>query len=88
MTREQIAAMLVRYLRHKGAIVPDGAAEIKAHNDYEQISDYAKDSMAVCYQMGLIKGHDNGLIDPAGNLTRAQFASIMARLIAYTESVK
>lgn len=88
VTREQIAAMLVRYLRHKGAIVPDGAAEIKAHNDYEQISDYAKDSMAVCYQMGLIKGHDNGLIDPAGNLTRAQFASIMARLIAYTESVK
>ena len=35
--------------------------------------------------MGLIKGHDSGLIEPNGNLTRAQLASIMARLSNYSE---
>lgn len=84
--REQISAMIVRYLNYKGILLPDGSAEIKNHSDYKQISDYAKEDMAICYEMGLIKGYDNGLIDPKGNLTRAQLASIMARLSAFIEN--
>ena len=38
--------------------------------------------------MGLIKGHDSGLIDPKGNLTRAQLASVTARLSDYIENIK
>lgn len=88
VTREQISAMIVRYLNYKGIALPNGSVEIKNHSDYEQISDYAKEDMAICYEMGLIKGHDNGLIEPNGNLTRAQFASVMARLSAYIENIK
>lgn len=44
--------------------------------------------MAICYEMGLIKGFDSGLLEPKGNLTRAQFASVMARLSAYMETIK
>ena len=77
--------MIVRYLNYKEIPLPTGSEKIKEHSDYEQISDYAKEDMAICYEMGLIKGHDSGLIEPNGNLTRAQLASIMARLSNYSE---
>ncbi len=85
VTREQISAMIVRYLNYKNIPLPNTSDEIKNHSDYEEISDYAKEYMAICYEMGLIKGHDNGLIDPHGNLTRAQLASVMIRLSDYAE---
>lgn len=88
VTREQISAMLVRYLNYKSLPLPDGSDEIKAHADYEQISDYAKTDMAICCDMGLIKGHDSGLIDPKGSLTRAQLASVMARLSDYINGIR
>ena len=88
VTREQISAMIVRYLNYKGIALPNASAEIKTHSDYEQISDYAKEDMAICYEMGLVKGHDSGLIEPNGNLTRAQLASVIARLSSYIESIK
>ena len=80
--------MVVRYLKYKGIAMPNASAEIKSHSDYEQISDYAKETMAICYEMGLIKGFDSGLLEPKGNLTRAQLASVMARLSAYMETIK
>lgn len=88
VTREQISAMIVRYLQDKGMALPVSSANIQSHSDYEQISDYAKETMAICYEMGLIKGFDSGLLEPKGNLTRAQFASVMARLSAYMETIK
>lgn len=88
ITREQISAMIVRYLQNKGMALPVSSANIQSHSDYEQISDYAKETMAICYEMGLIKGFDSGLLEPKGNLTRAQFASVMARLSAYMETIK
>ena len=88
VTREQISAMIVRYLNYKEIPLPTGSEEIKEHSDYEQISDYAKEDMSICYEMGLIKGHDSGLIEPNGNLTRAQLASIMARISTYLKNTK
>ena len=88
VTREQISAMIVRYLNYKDITLPNASTAIKNHSDYERISDYAKEGMAICYEMGLIKGHDNGLIDPQGNLTRAQLASVMARLADYIEDMR
>ena len=88
VTREQMSTMIVRYLQDKGMALPVSSAKIQSHSDYEQISDYAKETMAICYEMGLIKGFDSGLLEPKGNLTRAQFASVMARLSAYMETIK
>lgn len=88
VTREQISAMIVRYLNYKGIALPDSSDEIKKHSDYEQISGYATEAMSICCEIGLIKGHDSGLIDPKGNLTRAQLASVMARLSGYIENIK
>ena len=86
--REQLSAIVVRYLKYKNIAMPIASAEIKSHSDYEQISDYAKEDMAICYEMGLIKGHDNGLIVPKGNLTRAQLASVMMRLLDYIDNIE
>ena len=88
VTREQMSTMIVRYLQDKGMALPVSSAKIQNHSDYEKISDYAKETMAICYEMGLIKGFDSGLLEPKGNLTRAQLASVMARLSAYMETIK
>ena len=88
VTREQMSAMIVRYLNYEEIPLPTGSEKIKEHSDYEQISNYAKEDMAICYEMGLIKGHDSGLIEPNGNLTRAQLASIMARISTYFKNTK
>ena len=50
--------MIVRYLNYEEIPLPTGSEKIKEHSDYEQISNYAKEDMAICYEMGLIKGHD------------------------------
>ena len=88
VTREQLSAMIVRYLNYKDIALPGDSDEIKRHSDYTHISDYAKLNMAICYEMGLIKGHDNGLIEPKGNLTRAQLASVMMRLLDYIDNIE
>ena len=68
--------------------MPCDSFDFIRHCDYTHISDYAKLNMAICYEMGLIKGHDNGLIEPKGNLTRAQLASVMMRLLDYIDNIE
>lgn len=38
--------------------------------------------------MGLIKGHAGGFIEPSGNLTHTQFASVMTRFPNHIENIK
>lgn len=86
--REQISAMIVRYLNYKGAALPEKSNKIEGYSDYKEISDYAAEAMEICCDIGLIKGHADGLIEPKGNLTRAQLASVMARLSDYVSDAK
>ena len=76
ITREQIAAMLMRYAQYKGE---DAAASGSLTNftDSPQISGYAKDAMAWAVGKGLINGMGNGIVAPKGTATRAQVAQIL-----------
>ena len=47
--------------------------------DAEAISDYAKAAIAWAASEGLIVGDTEGNLNPTGNATRAQFASILER---------
>ena len=88
ITREQISAMIIRYLESANITLPAATEEIKTHSDYSKISDYAKENMTLCYDMGLINGHENGLLAPQGNLTRAECAVILLRLDDYIAGIK
>ena len=81
ITREQLATMLYRFAEYKGYSVaasgdlgkfPDGG---KAHS-------YAKSALVWATSAGLIAGVKSGnadLLDPRGNATREQFATIIYR---------
>lgn len=44
------------------------------------LSDYQKEALEYCKSIGIISGYDDGEIKPYNNITRAEFASMTARL--------
>ena len=78
ITREQMAAILYRYVQHKGY---DDAVkgDVSTFADGNQVSSYAVKAMNWAVGVGMISGVGNNLLDPAGSATRAQVATILMR---------
>ena len=87
ITREQFAAVLYRYATAKGYDV-SGKAELGSFTDSADVSGYAADAMAWAVESGIIEGVGDNLLDPLGNATRAQLATMLMRFHAlYTAEV-
>ena len=78
LTREQIAAIMFRYAKFKGADV-SARADLSGYKDASKIHSYARDAMSWAVASGLIKGVKADELDPRGNATRAQVATILLR---------
>lgn len=78
ITREQLAAILYRYANYKGYDV-SAKADLTKYPDYNQISSYAVNAMTWANAEGLIGGTDKGTLDPKGDASRAQAATILMR---------
>lgn len=78
VTREQAAAMLLRYSAYKGYAI-QGYADLGAFRDADRISAYATDAMRWAVSVELLNGVGNQQLDPQGNATRAQLAVILMR---------
>lgn len=76
MTREQLAAMLYRYV---GSPAIEGT--VGDYSDADSISIWAKDAMVWAVQRGLITGMDEDTLSPQGTATRTQVAAILQRFI-------
>ena len=76
VTREEFAQMMYNYAKFKGYDLTAGG-DLARFPDAGAISDWAETALSWANGKGLINGHDNGTIDPQGNTTRAQAASIM-----------
>ena len=79
ITREQLAAILMRYAAFKGADV-SGKADLNSYEDAGSVSDWAKDALGWAVETGLMKGVTETTLQPQGNATRAQAAVLMQRL--------
>ncbi len=82
ITREQIATILYRYTKDYKGENTQTSASIAGFPDAKKVSDYAKEAMQWAYAEGLITGtNKNGVVylDPQGNATRAQIATILMR---------
>ena len=77
VTREQMAAILYRYAQYKG-LDASARADLGRFPDAPRVSLYAAEPMSWAVGAGLINGSD-GLLDPAGQATRAQVAAIFQR---------
>ena len=78
ITREQMAAILYRYAQHKGYDVT-ASNDLSSYADGSQISAYATTAMQWANAEGLITGNTDTTINPTGNATRAEVATILMR---------
>ncbi|MCC8122876.1 MAG: S-layer homology domain-containing protein [Oscillospiraceae bacterium] len=79
LTREQLAVMLYRMLDEPAV---KNSSILDSYSDAGAVSSWAKNAMAWAVENGLISGKSGNLLAPGGTATRAETATIMARLIA------
>ena len=81
INREQMAVMMYRYASYKG-YESDESADISGYADAGKVSAFAKDAMEWAVGNGIISGKNEGtILDPQGNATRAECATIIMRFI-------
>jgi hypothetical protein len=76
ITREQIAAMMYRWARHKKEDL-SARGDLAAFPDAGETSDWARDYLAWAVGAKIINGMDDGSVSPRGTATRAQVAQIL-----------
>ena len=79
VTRQEIAAILQRYAKYKGADITQ-TADLSAYTDNTSVASWASDAMAWAVEKGIIKGmggSEAGKIASKANATREQVAQMM-----------
>ena len=77
LTRQQLVTILYRYAESKSYDV-SASADLSGYPDAGQVQDYAQPAMAWAVAEGIVEGMD-GTLNPAGNASRAQIATILMR---------
>lgn len=84
VTREEMAKILMDAMLWLNADVfaeaPDYAAA-QAFRDYGRIGNWAKEPVSRMLEEGILLGKTNGILDPKGDATRAEAATVLVRLI-------
>jgi hypothetical protein len=80
ITREQMATILYRYSKLIGRGDAE-TADLDGFKDAGEVSDFAEEAMSWAVGAGLITGKGNGILDPKGEATRAEVATILMRFI-------
>lgn len=84
LTRVQAIAILVRALGMEGRAPSPG---FRTHyRDDHKISDWAKDSVYVATELGLVSGDEFNRFNPQQPLTRAQAAALTDRFLQFLEN--
>lgn len=80
ITREEAAKIIARV----GEIISLGSDEDEeepSFSDDDEISDWAKEYVKYAYKYGIVKGYEDGSFMPKNNMTRAETAVIMKRIL-------
>ena len=81
ITREQLAAMLMKYAQWKGQDT-SARADLSHYSDAENISSWANDVLSWAVAEGLLTGVTDDTIAPQVHATRAQVAAILQRFLS------
>ncbi len=84
INREQMATLLLRYATFKGETL-DLDEDLSIFSDYEEISEYAVDSVKWAVGLGLMNGMTEDTFEPFGTAIRAQTAVILDRYMHPSE---
>ncbi len=80
VSREEMAAMLMRYAEFKQIDV-SATKDISGYQDAAKVSSWAQQNMSWANSAGLIQGDEHNNLNPKGNATRAEAAMILLRLV-------
>ena len=80
ITREQMAAIIARYVDFLDTELPDGDNTVSSFRDAAQVSPYAREGLELMRRTGIIVGDQRGYFNPLDNATRAEAATIFVRL--------
>jgi hypothetical protein len=85
VTREQMAAMLVRLMAVKGSATAisdaDATGLLAGFSDAAAISGWARPPVAQAVRDGLMVGRENAMFVPLGNATRAEATVVLYRVL-------
>ena len=86
ITREQLATIMWRYAKYKGADVSIGeSTNILSYEDIFTVSDYAMPAFQWTCGSGIMSGNTVSTLAPNNNVSRIYFASVLYK---YSQSVK
>jgi hypothetical protein len=75
-----MATIIHRYMKFKGLDMSAGEnADTASFEDFENVSDYAKDAFRYACSNGIISGTSKSTLSPKESATRAQMAAIFQR---------
>ena len=78
VTREQMARLLREYAVYKGKTLKE-TEDLSAFVDAGRISSWAIDGFRYCVASGIFKGNAKNELNPRGNATRAELATMIVR---------
>ena len=78
IAREQLATMLYRYAQSRGLVKADVQGDLSTFTDSASVSPYAVEAMRWAVGAGIVNGMD-GKLNPQGEATRAQMATMLMR---------
>ena len=83
ITREQMAAMIVRAVRTAGKDVAVDSKTLDKFNDRSEIASWAQDAAAQAVSAGIINGATDSTFAAKKHATRAESASMLKRMLQY-----
>lgn len=92
VTREQLSAMMYRYIQHEYNASAIG--DLSRYSDGENVSSWAKESMEWAVRSGIIKckidtiSKTESVLDPQGKVSRADAAGMLRRLNEYIDKLQ
>ena len=91
ITREQAMTIIARAMKITGLKVElkDGEIQklLEAFGDSGKAAQYAKSAIAVCLKAEIVSGRNGKVIAPKDNITRAEVAAVVRRLLQKSELI-
>lgn len=81
ITRQEIAAMIVRAVEYQDAQLLAGVNPTHQFADQGKIGAFAKESVQLAHALGIINGRAGNAFDPTANATRAESAVMLYRAL-------
>lgn len=82
ITRQEMAVLIVRFVKYLGETVPDNS-KVEKFADAHKIASWATADIETMRKYGFIQGDQNGNFNPEGKADRASVATIAMRLLPY-----